>query len=134
MASLAKVLDSWAIIAFLEGEPGANAVEKILLESLQQNTQLMMTTVNLGEVWYNIARRYSLEGADQAVAQVRSLGVGVVSADWNLTYQAAKYKVRGRISLADCFAAALAIIEGAALVTGDLEFKQVEDEVKIEWI
>jgi predicted nucleic acid-binding protein len=52
----------------------------------------------------------------------------------DLTYQAVKFKVRGRISLADCFAAALAHLEGAELVTGDLEFKQVEDEVKIEWI
>jgi predicted nucleic acid-binding protein len=134
MASPVKVLDSWAVISFLEGEPGANVVEKILLESLQQSTQLMMTTVNLGEVWYNIARRYSSDVADQAVAQVRSLGVDVISADWDLTYQAAKFKVRGGISLADCFAAALALIEGAALVTGDLEFKQVEDQVIIEWI
>jgi predicted nucleic acid-binding protein len=42
--------------------------------------------------------------------------------------------VRGRLSLADCFAAALAFIEEAELVTGDPEFKQVEGEVKIEWI
>jgi predicted nucleic acid-binding protein len=134
MDSGIKVLDSWAIIAFLEGEPSASAVEKIILESLRKTTRLIMTTVNLGEVWYNIARQYSTDDADQAVAQVRSLGVGIIPADWNLTYQAAKFKVRGKISLADCFAAALALIERAELVTGDLEFKQVEDEVKIEWI
>jgi ribonuclease VapC len=134
MGSGVRVLDSWAVITFLEGEPGANAVEKIILESLHQSTQLMMTTVNLGEVWYNLARQYSSEDADQAVAQVRSLGIAIIAADWNLTYQAAKFKVRGGISLADCYAAALALTEGAELVTGDPEFKQVEGEVKIEWI
>jgi len=38
------------------------------------------------------------------------------------------------MSNADCFAAATAIREKAAIITGDPEFKQLEKEVEIEWI
>ena len=38
------------------------------------------------------------------------------------------------MSLADCFAAALAKAHKADLYTGDLEFKAVEHEIKIVWI
>ena len=51
-----------------------------------------------------------------------------------LTLQAARYKAFHRISYADAFAAALARIRQAHLVTGDREFKHVEREVKITWI
>jgi hypothetical protein len=38
------------------------------------------------------------------------------------------------MSLADCFAAALAQQKQAAVYTGDPEFKAVEDEVKVVWL
>jgi ribonuclease VapC len=134
MAISTKVLDSWAVIAFFENEPSAKKVEKILIESIETNTRLAMTTVNLGEVWYSIARAHSREDADASVDRVRSLGVWIVPADWNLTYLAAKLKARGGISYADCFAAALASIEDSDLVTGDQELKQFEGEIRIEWV
>jgi hypothetical protein len=36
------------------------------------------------------------------------MGIGIVEVDWNLTRQAAVFKVGGNISYAGCFAAALA--------------------------
>jgi predicted nucleic acid-binding protein len=38
------------------------------------------------------------------------------------------------MSYADCFAAALAKIKNAELVTGDREFKQLARDVKIHWL
>jgi len=38
------------------------------------------------------------------------------------------------MSFADCFAAALAKQRKAHLVTGDLEFKQIENEISINWL
>jgi predicted nucleic acid-binding protein len=38
------------------------------------------------------------------------------------------------MSYADCFAAALAKLKKAELVTGDKEFRQVEGELKILWL
>ncbi|HEX4119441.1 MAG TPA: PIN domain-containing protein [Verrucomicrobiae bacterium] len=54
--------------------------------------------------------------------------------DLNLTRQAAIYKATRKMSYADCFAAALAKLKNAELVTGDPEFKEVEKEIKIGWL
>ena len=50
------------------------------------------------------------------------------------SYSLISYFPTGRMSYADCFAAALAKLRKAELVTGDKEFKQVEGEVKVLWI
>jgi predicted nucleic acid-binding protein len=57
-----------------------------------------------------------------------------VDADWQLTRQAAAFKVNGNISYGDCFAAALAKNRKAELITGDKEFKALESEIKIYWL
>jgi ribonuclease VapC len=46
---------------------------------------------------------------------------------------AARLKSEHAISYADCFAAATAIKEGASIVTGDPEFKKVENKAPIIW-
>ncbi|NUM62341.1 MAG: PIN domain-containing protein, partial [Ignavibacteriaceae bacterium] len=51
-----------------------------------------------------------------------------------LTLQAAQYKAYHKVSYADAFAAALAKMKKAQLVTGDREFKVLEREIKINWI
>jgi predicted nucleic acid-binding protein len=129
------ILDSWAVVAFIEAEePAAEKMEALIAEARENATPLLITSVNLGEVWYSLARAYSEARADESVAHLLQLGVEVVVADWDLAYQAAKFKVKGNISYADCFAAALAKQHQAELVTGDREFKQVENEVKLLWL
>jgi predicted nucleic acid-binding protein len=60
--------------------------------------------------------------------------VGVDDKNLDLVRQAAIYKATRKLSYADAFAAALAKISHAELVTGDSEFRQVEDEIKIGWL
>jgi len=129
-----KVLDSYALMAFFEDEPGADFVRGLLQKAVESDTTLLMTVVNLGEVWYAIARNNSPEIADQYIHEIKGMGVEIVEADWNLTRQAAAFKANGNISYADCFAAALAKLKKAELVTGDKEFKALEGEVKVVWI
>jgi len=129
-----KVLDSYALMAFFEDEPGADFVRGLLQKAVESDTTLLMTVVNLGEVWYAIARNNSPEIADQYIHEIKGMGVEIVEADWNLTRQAAAFKANGNISYADCFAAALAKLKKAELVTGDKEFKALEGEVKIAWV
>jgi ribonuclease VapC len=85
-------------------------------------------------VWYILAREASIADADQSVAELRGLGIEFVGADWKLTREAAGFKAKHKMSYADCFAAALAKEQKADLVTGDREFKQVEGEVKVQWV
>jgi predicted nucleic acid-binding protein len=60
--------------------------------------------------------------------------VGVDDKNLELVRQAAVYKATRKISYADAFAAALAKIKNAELITGDREFEQVEDDIKIGWL
>lgn len=129
-----KVLDSYALMAFFEDEPGADFVRGLIHKAVESDTSLLMTVVNLGEIWYSIARNNSLEIADQYVHEIKGMGIEIVEADWNLTRQAAMFKANGNISYADCFAAALAKLKKAELVTGDKEFKSLEGEIKISWV
>jgi predicted nucleic acid-binding protein len=128
------VLDSFALITYLEAEPGHEMISQLLGQAADGDVVLGMNVINLGEVWYHFARRHSEAIADQVVTEINDLGVEVVEADWALTHQAAVYKARGGISFADCFAAALAQAWKAPLVTGDLEFKRLEKEIKIQWL
>lgn len=130
----AKVLDSYALMAFFEDEPGADFVRELIRKSVESDVNLLMTVVNLGEVWYSIARNNSPEIADQYIHEIKGMGIEIVEVDWNLTRQAAVFKAGGNISYADCFAAALAKLKKAELVTGDKEFKSLDGEIKIAWL
>jgi predicted nucleic acid-binding protein len=129
-----RVFDSWAIIALLEDEPGAAVVRSLITGSLKSQAGMWISIVNLGEVWYRLARLYSPEEADAGIEDVRRLGFMVKLVDWPLTREAARFKSRYAMSYADCFAAALAKQLDLELVTGDPEFKQLRGEIKIHWV
>ena len=129
-----KVLDSYALMAFFEDEPGADLVRELILKAEENKVNLLMSIVNLGEVWYSIARTNSPEVADQYIGEIRGMAIEIIDADWQLTRQAAVLKVNGNISYGDCFAAGLAKSKKADLITGDKEFKSLEGEIKISWI
>ncbi len=129
-----KVLDSYALLAFFEDEPGSDFVRDLLVKAEDGKTKLFMSVVNLGEVWYSIARTSSPQTADRYVQEIEGMAIDVVDADWDLTRQAAAFKASGRLSYADCFAAALAKVRKADLVTGDKEFRALEGEIKLSWL
>jgi ribonuclease VapC len=121
-------------MAFFEDEPGADIVRNLIFKAEEGGVSLLMSVVNLGEVWYSIARSNSPAVADEYVNEINGMAIEIVDADWTLTHQAAVFKVNGNISYGDCFAAALAKNHKAELVTGDKEFKVLEDEIKVLWI
>jgi predicted nucleic acid-binding protein len=130
----AYVLDTWAVIAYLEDEPSAEQVENLISAAHEEQIPLYMTVVNVGEVWYIIAREISAEEADGSLKTLRQLRIQFEDVDWALTREAARFKSRHKMSYADCYAAALAKSKNAVLITGDKEFKPLEDEVNIAWI
>jgi len=131
-----KVLDSWALLAFFEDEPAAEDVEKLLAKADQGTHKLLLSVVNWGEVYYNIMRRASPAAAEQKVKEMAIMPIELVpvETDLHLVRQAAIYKATGRLVYADAFAAALARLRNAELVTGDPDFKAVEGEIKIGWL
>jgi uncharacterized protein len=128
------VLDSWAIMAYLEDEPAGETVANTIADAHEQDIPLLMSVVNVGEVWYIIAREASQTDAENSVTHLRQLGIEFVEADWPLAHEAAKYKSKHKMSYADCFATALTKHKEAVLLTGDPEFKLVERDITIQWL
>ena len=131
-----KILDSWALIAFFEDEPAAEQVEKLLAQAAVEKHKLLLSVVSWGEIYYNTMRKVSQEAAEQTVREIAALPIDIVGVgdDLVLVRQAAIYKATHKMSYADCFAAALAKIRNAEILTGDPEFKEVEKEIKIAWL
>jgi len=130
----AIVLDSWAVIAYLEGESSAKKVADHIADAHEQNIPLLISVVNAGEVWYIIAREASVSDADRSITELRHLGIEFIDADWTLAHEAGGFKSKYKMSFADCFAAALAKHRKALLLTGDPEFKQVGTQITIDWL
>jgi predicted nucleic acid-binding protein len=128
------VFDSWAILAYVQAEPAGARVRSLLIEVTEVRRSLWMTSINLGEVWYMLARRNSGAYASQQLAELGQIGIERVDIDWPMVLEAAEYKSRHKISFADAFAAALAKQRHAELVTGDREFRALESEIKIHWL
>ncbi len=130
----AIVLDSWAVIAYLEDEPAAERIANHIAGAHESHILLIMSVVNAGEVWYIIAREASASDADRSITELRHLGIEFIDADWSLAHEAGGFKSKYKMSFADCFAAALTKQRTALLLTGDSEFKQVEKDINIEWL
>jgi predicted nucleic acid-binding protein len=131
-----KVLDSWALMAFFEDEPAAEAVEKLLAQAAAEKHKLLLSVVNWGEIYYNTMREVSQEAAEQKAREIATLPIDIVGVgdDLTLARQAAILKATHKMSYADCFAAALAKIKNSELITGDPAFKALEKEIKINWL
>lgn len=128
------VLDSFALLAYLEGEAAAGDVEDVLNLGRRQHADIWMSVVNLGEVLYITEREQSLQAAQIALAAVDQLPIALVDADRLLTLDAAHVKAHHSIAYADAFAVSLAMKHDAAIVTGDPEFEKVESLVPVYWI
>ena len=128
------VFDSYAILAFLENEAGADTVEKALREVMARKALGFLSIINWGEVFYIVMREQGESAAEQVVKSLEHFPFTLVPADQPLTKAAARLKGKYRIAYADCFAAALAMQQKAVLLTGDPEFKLLESEAKIVWL
>jgi predicted nucleic acid-binding protein len=129
-----KVLDSFALLAYFRDEPGAEAVENLLVAASRKDTALLMTEVNYAEVKYCLIKKDGQAAWQEAANVLPGLPIAFHPATRELADMAADLKSRVSFSLADAFAAALARRHKADLVTGDLEFKAVEKEIRIHWL
>lgn len=114
-------LDSWAILAWLDGEePAVSRISPLVSE------RPTVSWVNLVEVYYRIERDHGRDAADDTLTDLRRQ----LSPDLPGTarmIEAARLKARATIALADCFAAVTAAAHDLVLLTGDPELINLPD-------
>ena len=133
----ASVFDSWAMIAWLQGEEPARAKVRDLLEQASRGeTKVGMSLINVGEVFYLIAKRHGAAQAERFLAEFAVMPIQALLPDRRLIRAAARLKSRYPISYADAFAVETAREQNAILVTGDPELRQLSKQEPIEllWV
>lgn len=129
-----SVLDSYAVLAYLFGERGHEKVVTLLEKAAESNKSALIAAPNWAEVRYQVERKSGAQRWTEIREKLLALPVEVVPVGVDLAEVAGALKASRKMSLADCFAAALAKERRADLYTGDPEFKAVETEIKVVWI
>ncbi len=128
------VLDSHALLAYLEGETGQDQIISLLDDARLGRAHLAICLINWGEVLYITERERGLMATQRVIAAVDQLPLTLVPVDRNLTLAAAHVKARYSLAYADAFVVALARMQHATIVTGDPEFHLVEGLVRVRWL
>jgi ribonuclease VapC len=79
-------------------------------------------------------REQGISEAEKVILQLDRFPIQIVDVNKELANEAAKLKGEFRIAYADCFALALSVKLGAAIVTGDPDFKKLQERISIQWI
>ena len=114
-------LDSWAILAWLDGEePALSRVEDVLA------SRPVVSWVNLVEVYDRVERDHGRSAADEILASLRASLAPDLPGTARMI-EAARLKAVASIALGDCFALATAAAHGLVLLTGDPEILKFGD-------
>jgi ribonuclease VapC len=128
------VLDTFALLAYLQDETGASRVQALLENAAIEKCRVCISIINLGEMLYVIERRAGVARTQDALALMRQLPLEILPADEQTVFAAAHIKASHPLSYADAFAIAAAVQENAVILTSDPEFKAVESLVTVEWL
>ncbi len=129
-----NLLDSFAMLAFLNKEKGFAKVRELMQTAEVSDTPLLMNEINIGEVYYIIAKNRSLEKAEEFLRRLETLPIQRVPNSFADVLEAARIKAQFPISYADAFAVMTALRSNAIVVTGDREFHAIAHLVEILWI
>lgn len=128
------VLDSFALLAFLFKEKGHQKIVDVFDQAAENDEAALIAAPNWAEVRYIVQRKVGMERWSEIRSTVLALPLQVVAADQELAEAAGALKAAKKMSLADCFAAALARQKQAAVYTGDPEFKAVAKDIRVVWL
>lgn len=128
------MLDSFALLAYLDGETGMERVKTILEEATKDQIRVMLPVINFGEILYITEREIGLVQAQAALAAIEQLPIEILPATREAVLTAAHIKANHHIAYADAFVVAAAQEFGATVLTDDPEFQNVEKLVSVEWL
>jgi len=120
------LLDTSALLTLRDDEPGAEEVAKILVQAEQDKVKVFGCFMTLMEVFYRVWKDEDETAGRLAYAQCKSLPIVWVHENVEMLEQAAELKATFRVSLADAWIAACAIIHDATLIHKDPEFNALK--------
>lgn len=131
----AYILDSSALLRYIDDEAGAVRVEEILGICVAGQAAVRISAVQWGEVAGNLRKRSGASHEARILSGLIPIECEIVSVNGERAIRAAEIKVDRKIAYADAFALELAMDSADhVLVTADYGFKTVADLARIEFL
>jgi predicted nucleic acid-binding protein len=124
------VLDTSALLAYIENEEGVVEVQSLFDQSLDDKIELFVSVVSCIEVLYISRQEQGEEVAQERLKLIEDLPILQEPVDERLIKIIAEIKATRAISFADCCIAGLAKFKQATLTHKDPEYEKVEDEIE----
>lgn len=122
------LLDTSALLAFIESEEGDERVKFIL-----KNENVSIPWIALVELFYVTSREKGEEAAELRYAMLKRSGAHILwEGDEGVLLSAGRLKAVHRISFADSLIAAYALQNDAVLVHKDPEYEQLKGWLQME--
>ena len=125
------VLDTSALIAFIEAEEGADIVRELLKQAYFGDIMIIVSFMTYMEIYYIALMEYDENEARERLNLLNSLPISRVESKEDMGVMASRIKAKFRLSVADAWIAALAKQRNAILVHKDPEFEQIESEIQV---
>jgi uncharacterized protein len=109
----------------------------VLLDSAEIGTsRLLLSSINLREIYYNCWKEWDEAKADAALDMLRKHPIQVIHPTEEAVLKAARVKAQYAISYADAFAVMLAVEFGGSVLTGDRDFLPLATDgvLNVDWI
>lgn len=117
------VLDTSAVLALRGDESGADRVEALLQQAARGKSRLLLSFMTRMELLYCLWRDEGEQKAREGLRLLDSFSIQWVSCEPDILEAAARIKRSGRVSVADSWIGATALVHDATLVHKDPEFR-----------
>jgi ribonuclease VapC len=129
------VLDSSALLRYIDNEAGAERVEHLLGVCVAGKAAVCISAVQWGEIAGNLRRRLGALQEKRILSSLLPSESEIVPVSGERAVRAAEIKVDRKVSYADAIALELALsFPDHVLVTADYGFKDVADLARIEFL
>jgi predicted nucleic acid-binding protein len=129
------VLDSSALIRYIDREPGGDRVKEILKECVKRRVEVWISAVQWGEIAGNISKRMGAPHEERILSSLLPSEVRIIPVNGEQAVRAAELRVDHKLAYADCIALELAMDSpDHVLVTADFGFKTVDNLARIEFL
>ena len=129
-----KVLDSSALIAYLEADKGCDRITQIFQKAAENNLNIFMSVIHWGEVLSVIERRYNLKKKDEVEELMERMTMEIVPVDKEQARTASHIRTKYKLHYIDAFAASLAVAKKAEVWTMDKDFEAVKHLIPIVFL
>jgi PIN domain nuclease of toxin-antitoxin system len=129
------VLDSSAVLRFIDKEAGAERVREIFRTCAGGHDEVRISAVQWGEIAGNLRKRFGASAQKRILEGLTQLAPGIVPASADRAVRAAELRIDRKLAYADAFALDLAMDSpDHVLITAGYDFKAVADLARIEFL